>query len=85
MRLVDESLTTNKMKTTPQQIQAYIEIVRAIADSIKELQHVPAGHIYAVVMGKMSLEQFENIIGKLVSGGLVTRDASHMLHWNAKP
>ena len=72
------------MTPTPEQIKAYVEIVRAIADSIKELQHVPAGHIYAVVCGKMSLEQFERIIGKLVSGGLVTRDASHMLHWNVK-
>lgn len=77
-------VTTNhksKMNPTPEQIKAYIEIVKAIADSIKELGSVPAGHIYAVVCGKMPLEQFERIIGKLVSGGLVTRDQSHLLHW----
>lgn len=69
------------MNPTPAQIKAYIELVKAIADSIRELKSVPAGHLYAMLCATMTADQFNVIIGKLVSGGLITRDQSHMLHW----
>ena len=42
---------------------------------------MPAGELYVRVMGYMSLDTFESIIGLLVSNGLVSRDHSHLLRW----
>lgn len=63
------------------QRQAAIAMTRALAEAIRDLKEVPAGHLYAQVMGHLSLETFESIIGILVGAGLVTRAGSHMLTW----
>lgn len=69
------------MQITKDQVTAYIQTVRAIADAIKEMGSVPAGTIYATVMSVMGLPAFERIIGTLTSAKLVKRDPSGMLHW----
>jgi hypothetical protein len=74
------TLTSEQLKTG---IHAYIQTVRAFADTIKELGSVPAGTLYAGVMGRMSLETFEKMIGHLVGAGVVHRDSSHVLTWVA--
>ena len=61
--------------------KAAIEIIRAVADAIKELGSVPSGHLYARLMGKLSLTEYEQIIGFIVRTGLVRRDKSHLLTW----
>ena len=63
------------------QEQAAIEIVKAVADTIKDLGSVPSGHLYARLMGHMSLSEYEQIIGFIVRSGLVKRDSSHLLTW----
>lgn len=69
--------------TTPtkRQIQAALEVTRAIAETIRELKEVPSGQLYAHVMGSMSLHQYEQIINALVNAGLVERTDSHLLRW----
>jgi hypothetical protein len=57
------------------------ETIRAIADAIRELGTVPAGTIYAVVMGKISLEAFEKILGILKGAQLIEQDQSSLLRW----
>lgn len=52
----------------------------AIAEAIQALGEVPAGHLYAHVMGHMSYEAFERILGALVSAGVVSRK-NHLLTW----
>jgi hypothetical protein len=69
------------MKPTPEQIRAYIQTVKAIADTIKELGQVPAGTLYAQLMSLMSLDAFERTIGQLTGAGLVRREPSHLLVW----
>lgn len=56
------------------------KIVRAISDTIKEAGTVPAGTLYASLMGVMSLSQFDTVIGALVKVGKITRQG-HMLIW----
>lgn len=56
-------------------------VVEALADTIRELGSVPAGHLYAATMNYLNLAQFEAIIGKLVSQKRVRRDRSHLLTW----
>lgn len=60
---------------------AALHVARAIADAIRELGEVPAGHLYAQVMAQMSLGTFEQIVGLLVDAGLVRRAPSHLLVW----
>lgn len=66
---------------TKREIEATILMVRAVADAIRDLGEVPAGHVYAHLMGHMSLDTFEKIIATLVNAGLVKRDGFHMLTW----
>jgi hypothetical protein len=67
--------------TTREQVRAAIEVTRAVADCIRELRQVPAGHLYARLMGHLSVEQFEQIISVLVYANLVRRHPSHLLEW----
>jgi hypothetical protein len=52
-----------------------------IADAVKEARTIPAGHIYAVLAGKMSLDTFESIIDTLVRANLVRRDSTGLITW----
>jgi hypothetical protein len=63
------------------QIKAAIQVIVAVADAIRELGSVPAGHMYAQLSGRMSLDTFNGIIGKLVDAKLVRREPSHLLVW----
>jgi hypothetical protein len=57
-----------------------IKIVAAVAEAIRELGTVPSGHLYAHLMGRMTLEQYNRIIVCLKGTGLVTESA-HLLKW----
>lgn len=57
------------------------QIAIEIAEAILELGEVPAGHLYATLMGQMDLDTFERYIGLLVKIGLVKREKSHLLRW----
>ena len=61
--------------------KAALEIIQAVADTIKELGSVPSGHLYAQLMGHLNLDQYNQIIGVLKSSGLVS-ESNHLLTWN---
>lgn len=61
--------------------RAYIEVVRAMADAVRDAGTIPAGTLYAAFMQYGSLEAFERVIGLLVESGVVKRDPSGLLHW----
>jgi hypothetical protein len=69
------------MGTTKEQIKAVLGVIRAVADAIKELGEVPSGHLYASLMGQLSLSEYEQVIDILVRGGLVHRGAGYLLIW----
>ena len=57
---------------------AQVQTLKAICDAIVEAvgtapDGVPAGHLYAFLMGHLSLHQFEGIMEALVSIGKVTK------------
>lgn len=58
-----------------------LEMVEAVAESIRELGEVPSGHLYALCMGHMSLERYDAVISSLVRAGVVRRSAAHLLTW----
>ena len=60
--------------------QSTIRIVAAIAEAIRDLGSVPSGHLYARVMGILSLDQYNQVIGILKKQGLVT-ESHYELTW----
>ena len=69
--------------TTQNDVKAALGILRAVADAIRELGEVPSGHLYAHLMSKLSLEQYEQVIGVLKQAGLIT-ESNHLLTWVGK-
>ena len=69
--------------TTQNDVKAALGILRAVADAIRELGEVPSGHLYAHLMSKLSLEQYEQVIDVLKQAGLIT-ESNHLLTWVGK-
>lgn len=54
--------------------------IMAIGAAIRELGTVPSGHLYARVMGYLTLDQYNRIIGILKASGKVT-ESNNLLSW----
>ena len=65
---------------TKQETETAIRILRAIAETIRELGKVPSGHLYARLMDKLSLDQYNKVINVLKHAGLV-EEKFHELKW----
>lgn len=63
------------MTRTADAVVAVRRIADAIIETVNEVgeQGAPGGHIYAVVMQYMSLEQFQQLMRLLVEAGRITR------------
>lgn len=70
------------MNATDRARVASLSIVQAVAEAIRELGSVPSGHLYAQLMGKLTLDQYTQIIDVLKGAGLVT-ESGHLLTWVA--
>ena len=68
------------MTKTDLQVKAFIAMAEALGEAIKGLGSVPSGHLFAHVMGVMSLETYEKIINLLISAGHVKK-SGHVLTW----
>jgi hypothetical protein len=62
------------------QINAQIELIKILADTIKEAKQIPNGHLYAAVMGVVNLDVYQSCIGILKRSGLVN-ETYNMLIW----
>jgi hypothetical protein len=65
------------------QEKAALQTVVAVGEAIKDLGSVPSGHLYARLMGHMSLETYNKVIGLLVKVGAV-KEENHLLTWVRK-
>ena len=66
--------------TDKQKAKAYIAVVQAIADTIRELKQIPSGHLYAHIQSKVSLEVYQSIINLLKESGRV-KEENYLLSW----
>jgi hypothetical protein len=73
-------MSTTTIEQAKKQAAAIVQAAVAIGESIKALKTIPSGHLYAQLMGKMSLEVYNHIIGLLVGAGQVKLE-SHVLTW----
>jgi hypothetical protein len=67
--------------TQAQKIEAQVQLVRAIAEAIRELKEVPSGHLYARIAGKVSSETYEKVLSTLKLTGLISVAPSHLITW----
>ena len=66
---------------TNTEVRAAFGILQAVAEAIRELGEVPSGHLYANLMSRLSLAQFEQVLGILKGAGLVRESNAHLLTW----
>jgi hypothetical protein len=66
---------------TNTEVKAAFGILQAVAEAIRELGEVPSGHLYANLMSKLTLAQFEQVLGVLKGAGLVRESNAHLLTW----
>lgn len=66
-----------------QQINTAIEAVASIGRIIRDAKRIPSGHLYAQLIGVLSLDKYESIIAILVKGRLIKVE-SHELVWIAE-
>lgn len=66
--------------TQEQKRKAIQDIAFAIFSAIKEAGEagIPSGHLYAALMGKMTLDQYNQFIEALVNTGKITNNG-HLL------
>lgn len=69
---------------TAQQIKAGFQVVLAVAETIQELGSVPSGHLYAQLMGVMSLADYQAIIDSLERSKLILIK-NHLITWIGPP
>jgi len=69
------------MELHKSQVQAAVEILRAVAEMIQSVGQILSGQLYALLMGKMDIETYERMISTLIGAGLIRRERSHMLVW----
>ncbi len=65
---------------TKQQVLAAFNTTVAVAECIRDLGHVPSGHLYAHLMCKLDIHQYQSIIDMLVRGKMVKIE-NHELIW----
>lgn len=76
-------MTTEQRK---KQISAQIEIIKIVADTIRDLSAnslpggVPSGHLYAHLMSTFTLEQYQSVIDLLKRAELV-EERNYLLSW----
>ena len=66
------------MSKTPADILA--ELIDEVADIIAESPNgIPSGHLYAMLMGRMTLEEYSFFVHAMVATGKIRVD-NHLLH-----
>lgn len=68
------------MTVTKTQVVAALHGTKAVADVIRELKEIPSGHLYAQLMGTISLETYNRIIKYLLDAELI-QSSNHLLIW----
>ena len=63
-----------------EQVAAGMQAVLAVGQAIRAAKRVPSGHLYARLMGVLSLDQYQRIIAILKKSGCV-REEYHELIW----
>lgn len=66
----------------PNQLAAFLTFVRLIGQAVSEAgkQGIPSGHLYAVLMGKITREAYQSIIDLMKRQNLIN-ETGNLLTW----
>jgi hypothetical protein len=68
------------MTATKEQLKAGFNVIVAVTEAIREAKEIPAGTLYAVLMGKVDIQGFEKIVSIVTGSGLVEKRGD-LLRW----
>lgn len=68
------------MEATKEQLKAGFSAVVAVTEAIREAGEIPAGTLYAVLMGRCDIVAFEKLVSVIVGSGLVEKRGD-LLRW----
>jgi hypothetical protein len=63
--------------------QAALELIKIIAETIRELGKVVNGHLYAHVMGHIDYDSYMQIIATLKNAGVI-KEENFIIEWIAE-
>jgi hypothetical protein len=61
------------MTNTKEQMKAGPDVVFAVTEAIREAGSIPAGTLYAVLLGKVDIHGFEKLVSIVTGSGLVEK------------
>ena len=59
------------METTKQQIDGAVQVIAAIANTIRSLGKIPSGELYARIVDRVTIEQYDRILDILKNAELI--------------
>lgn len=68
------------MPATSEQIADSVSMISALSESIRQAGRIPSGHLYAMVIDRLSIEHYERLITVIKRAGLVVEVANE-LRW----
>jgi hypothetical protein len=71
--------------STEETIKAHIEVLKTIAECIKAAgaMGLPSGHLYAMLMGSMDIDTYNQYIGMLKKAGIIA-ESNYLLTYIKK-
>lgn len=63
------------------ELKAGLIVLAIMAETIREFGSIPSGHLYAQMMGRVSIDGYESAI-RTLCGSTVIRRSGDVLHWN---
>jgi hypothetical protein len=70
-----------RSEVTAEQRKAGLQVVMAVAETVREVGECPSGTVYAALVGRVTFEGYQKILGILQNAGLVSVGKDHMLRW----
>lgn len=61
-------------------VRQQIALLQIIAEAVWEAGSIPSGHLYAAMVGKVTLSAFESLVAQLCRTGLI-RQNGYVLTW----
>ena len=65
---------------TAKQKEYGIKLIMAVTEAIREAKRIPSGHLYAMLMGKMNIDTYNQLVTIIKRTGLV-KEEYHELIW----
>lgn len=66
---------------TKEQTEQGFKLVAAVAEAIREAEHIPSGVLYSMLMEKVDIHGYEKILSILSNAKLIKVASTHELIW----